>query len=158
MANKKYVDDSIEDDNILKFNRALQNCVKVSVGNNLYNLTKFYKVQISYKTIIKAPDNGGYLLQYWNIKCNGTKNSDERQIFITSTKISSPTDQLGATSLPPFGDSFMYIGTSSNDYGRNVSYSFQWTDISHISIITFYNKTFSAGKKIQWVDLEFKFH
>ena len=40
LANEKYVDDSIEDGTILRFNETLQNYLKISVGNDTYNLTK----------------------------------------------------------------------------------------------------------------------
>ena len=39
-ANKKYVDDSIGQGNVLRFNRTLQNYLEVSVENDAYNLTK----------------------------------------------------------------------------------------------------------------------
>ena len=34
-----------------------------------------------------------------------------------STETNSPTSYSGATSLPPVGNSFMYIETSSNNHG-----------------------------------------
>ena len=56
-----------------------------------------------------------------------------------STKTKSPTDYSGAASLPPMGDSFMYIETSSNNHGPNVFVSWERTDIIQITIITFYH-------------------
>ena len=46
LANTKYVDDSIEDGNVLRFNQTLENYLKVSVGNDTYNLTEYDKIQI----------------------------------------------------------------------------------------------------------------
>ena len=40
LANKKYADDSLTGGNILRFNQTLENYLKVSVGNDTYNLTK----------------------------------------------------------------------------------------------------------------------
>ena len=47
---------------------------------------------------MKAPNSGGYLLQNWLTKCNDKNHH-------------SPTGDSGATSMPPIGDSFMYIET-----------------------------------------------
>ena len=59
LANEKYVDDSVREGNILRFNPTLENYLKVSVGNDTHNLTKFDKNQITDTTIIKNPNNGG---------------------------------------------------------------------------------------------------
>ena len=40
LANKKYVDNSVGDNNVLRFNQTLENYLKVSVGNDTYNLSK----------------------------------------------------------------------------------------------------------------------
>ena len=40
LANKQYVDDSIEDRNVLRFNQSVENNLKISVGNGTYILTK----------------------------------------------------------------------------------------------------------------------
>ena len=69
VANKKYIDDELYKKTILRFTQTLQNCLKVSVENDTYNLTKADKIPITDTTIIKAPNSGGYLLQQWNIKC-----------------------------------------------------------------------------------------
>ena len=67
VSNKKYVDDSIGEGTILRFNQTPGNYFKVSVGNDRYNLTKNGKKQITDTTIIKYPNTGGYLLQNWII-------------------------------------------------------------------------------------------
>ena len=82
LANKKYVDDSIREGTIVRFNQTLQNYLKVSVGNDTYNLTKYNKIQLTDTTIIKYPNNGGYLLQNWNIRCNDKNNNGKIQNFL----------------------------------------------------------------------------
>ena len=126
---EKYVDDSTEEGTILRFNQTLQNYRKVSVGNDVYNLTKYDKIQITDTTIIKYPNTGGYLLQNWVIKCNDKNNIGKIENFIKSTKTNSPTGYPGATSLPSIDNSFMYIETTSNNDGKNVSVSSERTDI-----------------------------
>ena len=72
-------------------------------------MTNYDRIQITDTTNIKYPHTGGYLLQQWNSKCNDRKNNGKKQIFIKSTKTSSPTGHSGATSLPPIGDSFALL-------------------------------------------------
>ena len=76
---------------------------------------------------------------------NDKNNKGKTSNFIETTKTNSPTGDSGATSLPPTGDSFMYIETSSNNNGDNVFCSFVRTDNIQISNITFYYNRFSAG-------------
>ena len=133
-----------ESNTLVKFNQTLQNYLKVSVGNDTYNLTKYDKIKLTDITIMKSPNTGGYLLQNWVIKCNDRNNNGKIQNFIKSTKTNSPSSYSGATSLPPIGDSFMYIETSSNNHGSNVFVSWERTDIIQISNITFYYNRFSS--------------
>ena len=77
------------------------------------------------------------------IKCIDKNNAGKIQNFIRSTKSNSPTGDSGATILPPIGDSFMYIETSSNNHGDSVFVSWERTDIIQISNITFYYNIFS---------------
>ena len=144
LSNKKYVDDSIAEGTIVRFNQTLQNYLKVSVGNDTYNLTKYNKIQITDTTEMRYPNIGSDLLQKWNIKCNNKNNQSRITDFIKSTKTNSPTVYSGATSLPPIGDSFMYIETSSNNHSHErVFVSWERTDIIQISNITFYYIRFS---------------
>ena len=144
LSNKKYVDDSIAEGTIVRFNQTLENYLKVSVGNDTYNLTKYNKIQILDTTEIKYPNIGSDLLQKWNIKCNNKNNVSKVGDFIKSTKTNSPTGHSGATNLPPIGNSFMYIETSSNIHGHErVFVSWERTDIIQISNITFYYNRFS---------------
>ena len=62
-----------------------------------------------------------------------------------SANTNSPTGDSGATSLPPIGDSFIFIETSGNNHGQDVVCSWERTDIIHISNITFYYKRFSTS-------------
>ena len=144
VCHKKYIDDTISEGTLLRFNQTLTNYLKVSVGNDTYNLTKYNKIQIIDTTEIKYPNIGSDLLQKWNIKCNNKNNVSKVGDFIKSTKTNSPTDHSGASSLPPIGNSFMHIETSSNNHGHErVFVSWERTDIIQISNITFYYNRFS---------------
>ena len=70
---KKYVDDSINENTIVRLNQTLQSKLKVTVGNNEYNLTNYDIKQIIDRTVMKYPNNGGSLSQEWNIHCNEEK-------------------------------------------------------------------------------------
>ena len=138
VSNKKYIDGGLNKNTIIKFNQTLTNYLKVSVGNDNYNLTKYDKIQITDTTILKYPNQGGYLLPSWRIFCNDRNNSGKIQNFVRSTKTNSPTGNSGATDLPPIGDSFMYIETSSNNSGSDIVYrSFDRFDIIQITNLTF---------------------
>ena len=41
VCDKKYVDDELDKNTIVRFNQTLQICLKVSVGNDIYNLAKY---------------------------------------------------------------------------------------------------------------------
>ena len=120
LSKKKYVDESIGEGTILRFVQTLENYLKVSVGNTIYSLTKYNKIQIADTTIIISPNTGGCLLQKWDIKCNDKNNNGKIQNFIRSTRKNSGTPDSGATSIPPISNAFMYVETSSNNHGANV--------------------------------------
>ena len=144
LANKKYIDDELDKNTVLRFNQTLQNYLEVSVGNDIYNITKYDKIQITDTTEMRYPNIGSDLLQKWNIKCNNKNNISKVGDFIKSTKTNSPTSYSGATSSPPIGSAFMYIETSSNNHGHErVFVSWERTDIIQISNITFYYNRFS---------------
>ena len=144
VSNKKYVDDSIQEDTLLRFSQTLQNYLKVSVRNDNFNLTKYDKIQIIDTKIIKSPNNGGYLLENWNIKCID-KNGNGKLQFLKK-KTNSPTGTSGTTSLPPNGDSFIFIETSSGNSGSDsVFVSWERTDIFQFSNNTFYYNRFSLS-------------
>ena len=91
LANKKYVDGSIREGNVLRFDQALGNYLKVSIGNDTYILTEYNKIQITDTTIFKYPNTGGYLLHNWLIKYNDRNNNGKTQNSIKSTKTNSLT-------------------------------------------------------------------
>ena len=132
-----------ESSTILRFNQILQNYLKVSVGNDTYNLTKYNKIQITDTTEIKYPNIGSVLLQKWYIKCNNKNDISKVGDFIKSTRSNSPFSNSGQEGLSPIGDSFMYIETSSNNHGSNVWVSWERTDIIQITKIEFYYNRYS---------------
>ena len=145
VTNKKYIDDELDKNTIVRFNQTLQNYLKVSVGNNIYNLSKYNKIRIIDTTEIRYPNEGSDLLQKWNIKCNDRNNQSIPSNFLKSTRNNSPTGNSGAIILPPIGNAFMYIETSSNNHGNNVYVTFERTDIIQITNISFYYNRFSIS-------------
>ena len=77
LSTKEHIDDSIGEGTLLRFNQTLENYLKVSVGNDTYNLTKHDQTQITVTTEIKLPKISSDLLQKRNIKCNN-KNTDSK--------------------------------------------------------------------------------
>ena len=67
VSNKKYIDDQLDKNIIVRFNQTLQSYLKVSVGNDSYNHTKYDKIQLTDITTIKAGNAAGCLLAYWKI-------------------------------------------------------------------------------------------
>ena len=63
--------------------------------------------------------------------------------FKRATITNSSIGDAEATSLPPVGESFLYIETSGKNYGQNVFLSFERTDIIQIGNITFNYNRFS---------------
>ena len=85
------------------------------------------------------PDQDGYLLQQWFLKCRDKNNSGKVLNFIRSTRSVSPTSGSGATTLPPKGDSFVYNETKlANSDKENVFVCFERTDVIQFSNIIFY--------------------
>ena len=122
VANKKYVDNTIGENIILRFNQTLQTYLKVSVGSDVYHLTKYDEIQLIDTTEVKFPNTGTEFLQKWNIKCNNKINQSRINDFIKSTVTNSPTGESGNNSLPPIDTAFMYIETSSNNHGHECSF------------------------------------
>ena len=63
VSNEKYIDVKLDKNAILRFNQTLDNYLKVSVGNDIYNLTKYNKIQLIDTREIKYPNIGSDLLQ-----------------------------------------------------------------------------------------------
>ena len=58
-----YVDNQLNNNTILRFNQSFENDLKVSIGNDTCNLTKYEKIKINDITEIRYPNNGQALLQ-----------------------------------------------------------------------------------------------
>ena len=143
VSNEKYIDDELDKITLLIFNQRIENYFKVSVTNDIYNLTKYDKIQITDTTIIRYPNEGNYLIQKWNIIFSDKNGNGKLNNIIKSTKTTSPKGNSGVTKVPPIGDSFMFIETSSGGHGNNVFVSFEGTGIIQITKITFYYNRFS---------------
>ena len=145
VCNKNYVDDEIDKNTIVRFNQTLSNYLKVSVGNDTYNLTKYNKYYLTDITRMIAPNSGLYLMQRWIIECKDRNNNGKVSNFIKSTRTNSPTGDSGAENLPPIGNAFMYIESSSNNNGNNTYVKLIRTDIIQISNIPFYYNRYSSS-------------
>ena len=92
LSNKKYIDDELDKNTIRRFNQTLQNYLKVSVGSDTYNLTKYDNIQLTDITEIRYPNKGDSLLPKWRIKKLNKNNGYFLGIFLKSTITTSPTD------------------------------------------------------------------
>ena len=133
VSNKKYIDNELDKNTIVRFNQTLENFLKVSVGNDTYYLTKNNKIQITDTTVIRIGNIGSVVLPYWKCICNNKNNNGKITNFIRTTKTKSPTGKTGATTLPPIGSAFMYIETSGDNHGNNVFVSFERIDTIQIT-------------------------
>ena len=70
LVNKKHLDDELDKNTVLILNQTIQSYLKVTVGNDTYNLTKNSKTQLTDTTFSKTVITGGYLLPYWKTICN----------------------------------------------------------------------------------------
>ena len=143
LSTKKNVDDELYKNTIVRFSQTLRNYPKVSAGNDTYNLSRYDKIQLTDVTEIRYPNIRITLLPKWKLKnlyeINGAKLGD----FLKTTSTNSPTSHSGATSLPPIGNSFMYIEAGSNNHGNIVFVSFERADTIQINNIAFYYNRFS---------------
>ena len=75
VSNKNYIDNDLDKNTLVIFNRTEETYLKVSVGDDTYNLSKNIKIQTLYTTVSKTSKKGGSLLPCWNINCiDKTKN------------------------------------------------------------------------------------
>ena len=138
LASKAYTDDELDKNTILRFNQTLENHLKVSVGSETYNLTKYDKIQLTDVTIIRAGNTGRDALPHWKILGNNKSGYFKANNFIKTTRSNSPTNDSGAMSLTPIGSAFMYIESSANNSGNdNVFVSWERIDVIQITKITF---------------------
>ena len=86
LANRKYVDDSLRKGTFLRFNRSLQNYLKVSVGHTMHILKKNLEQNFIDTTKNKVHNQGGYLLEQRNIGCNDKNINGKIQNFILINK------------------------------------------------------------------------
>ena len=94
--------------------------------------------------MIRVGKIGSVVLHYWKCISNNKNNNGKIINFIITTKTKSPKGSSGAVSLPPIGDSFMYIETSGDNHGHNrVFVSWEKIDIIQITNITFLYNRFS---------------
>ena len=145
VCNKKYIDEEIDKNTIVRFNQTLTNYLKISVGNDIYHLTKYNKYYLTDITSMISPNSGSYLLQRWLIESKDKNNNGKISNFIKSTRTGSPTDDSGAGALPPIGRAFMYIETIGNNNGDYTYVRLIRTDIIQISNISFYYNRFSSS-------------
>ena len=145
VSNKKYIDDELDKNTIVRFNQTLSNYLKVSVGSDIYNLTKYEKNYITDLTQMRAPNNGINLLQKWKIECKDRNNNAKINNFVKSTKTESSTADSGVTALPPIGTSFMYLESSGVNNGASTFLILTRTDIIQITNISFYYNRFSIS-------------
>ena len=148
VSTKKYIDDELNKNTIVRFSQTLSNYLKVSVGSDSYHLTEYEKNYKTDLTEMRAPNSGLYLLQKWRIVCKDKNNNAKINNFIKSTKTQSPTDDSGATGLPPIGSSFMYLESSEKNNGDNTYVRLIGTDIIQITNISFYYNRFSISDEI----------
>ena len=76
---------------------------KFIFGNAEYDVAKYDRKQIVYRTVIKYRRRSGVFLQQWTIKCGDKKINGKTQKFSKSSKTSTPTPNTGATVLSPIG-------------------------------------------------------
>ena len=90
---------------------------KVSVGDSVYNLTKYNRREITDTTNIKAGMWAKYFLQTWCIKQRDENVSGKLKKIMRSTRTSWLTVDIGAPSITPIGDSFLYNETNGENSG-----------------------------------------
>ena len=86
LANKKSINYELDKKTILRFHQTLENYLKITVGNDTYNLTKYNRIQNTDLTTNKSRNTGLSLLPYWKIICNDKNNNGKISNFIKSTK------------------------------------------------------------------------
>ena len=69
ISRKIHIGKELDKNTFLRFIQTLENYLKLSVGNDTYYLTKYYKKPIMDTTIF-IKGNGQYLLPRWKVICN----------------------------------------------------------------------------------------
>ena len=58
LSNKNYIDDELDKSTIVRFIQTLTIYLKVTLGIDVYNLSKYDRIQLTDKTEIKFPNKG----------------------------------------------------------------------------------------------------
>ena len=93
------------------------------------------------------------MLQQWITNYYDKNSSSILQTFEESPKASTSTTNTGATSLPPIGDSFMFVEKSGINFGQNSSGSFERTDFIQISNVSSFITAFQQEIPKRRVDI-----
>ena len=86
LANKKYSDDQLDENTVVRLSQTLENYLKVSVGKDTYNLTKYGKTQITDSRVVRVGNGGAFILPLWKILCNNKNNNGKISNFIKTTR------------------------------------------------------------------------
>ena len=74
LVSKNYLDDELDKNTILRYNQTIENDLKVSVGNIIYNFTNINnKIQLTDTTVMRTGNTRGSLMLFWKIVCNDKK-------------------------------------------------------------------------------------
>ena len=146
---KKYVDDELNKNTVVRCKQTLQNFLKVTIGNVDYNLTKYDRKQFIVTTIIETGNAGSFLLPLWRIEIKDKKIACKLTKIFWAIKTNNPTGKSGTASWPPIRDASMYIVTSGNNYGSDDFISFDRTDDIQIGNFTCYFVRYSNPKDIR---------
>ena len=119
LAYINHIDDDLDKNNILRFNQTQENYLKISVGNDTYNLGKYNKIYITDITEMRNPNSGQSLLQKWILKCVNKNYNAKFNKLLKSTTSTSPTAESGASGVPLIGWSYIYIEASGSNHGAN---------------------------------------
>ena len=95
LVDKKHLDDELDKNTIFRFNQTLKNSLKVSVGDDFYNLTKYVNIQLTDTTKIKYPNTGGYPLQNGLTKFKDKNNNQKYTKLYEINKNKQPNRLFG---------------------------------------------------------------
>ena len=75
VSNQNHIDNELNKNTFSRFSHSLQNYLKISVGNDVYNLTKNHRIQFTDTTVTKYPNHEGVFLQQRIRKCSDENNN-----------------------------------------------------------------------------------
>ena len=94
LSNKKYIDDELDKNTILRLNQTLQNYLKISVGNGTYNITKYDKMQLIDTTDIRSGKTGYSVLPNRKIICDDENNNGKTTNIVKTTRSSENNESI----------------------------------------------------------------